>query len=264
MLTPYNFKGVTPYACSGNYFHYDTATAVSGDFGVEVFLNEASVGVFYPGDAYTAPQTFSRIRFQPTTDAIGVIRVGAGRIDSVKVSGTVGISGTPNVAVPGGVVVNSMPTSLNLKDVAAAAGLTYGITAGTTVSGAGSASYYLLVPTTATRRIRIDRIWAWTNLTAANDSVVLKMFTHTESSYGGSVGISLSGASSHTSFLHWGTATPTGLAHTLWFNQIDADKKTADWIYNGAILLPAGYGIEVNLAAAGPARAMTDLQWWEE
>lgn len=86
MLQTFNFTNVRQIDAAGSFLRYETETAGAVDASVRIRIDGLDIGTYLPGDSIELPTRFARVEIEPIAGAQGTIRVGAGRVQSSRVT----------------------------------------------------------------------------------------------------------------------------------------------------------------------------------
>lgn len=127
MMQTLPFVGPRQINGTATFFRYESGSAGGADESIRVRADGADLGVYWPGDSVELPDPRSTWEIMPTTpSAVGVVRLGVGRVQSARLSGSVRVideitdqvtlvrANSPTAVVGFG-AVQVMPPALNVR-----------------------------------------------------------------------------------------------------------------------------------------------------
>lgn len=90
MLQTLTFDGARVINAEASFFRYESGSAGGADESIKVRADGQDLGLYFPGDSVELPDRRSMWELVPTTATCrGVVRVGVGRVQSARLSGSV-------------------------------------------------------------------------------------------------------------------------------------------------------------------------------
>ncbi|MEK8027239.1 hypothetical protein [Pseudaquabacterium rugosum] len=100
MLQSYTFKGGRQIDARANNVRIESVSAAGRDESVNVRADGQDLGIFLPGDGVELPVSAKCWQITPaTSDAVVTVRIGAGRINTNRVTGSVSVIDTTRMMV---------------------------------------------------------------------------------------------------------------------------------------------------------------------